>query len=199
MPDVLLSDTDQAALRAIVAEEPVPGSTLPTRAMLEQLARLIPCDAIGVVLRDPSGFVVDEVVRPSGYDGNGGRPDTLCLGFPVHGRHQVELWIDRSSGGFCARDQALIRILAPALRRLLAQRPGPALPSSLTHQERRVLDLVARGRTNPEIAELMSVETCTVRKHLEHAYRKLGVGNRHAAIAVLHEAAAHPPKDSPVG
>jgi DNA-binding CsgD family transcriptional regulator len=31
----------------------------------------------------------------------------------------------------------------------------------------------------------MGVATCTVRKHLEHAYRKLGVTNRLAAVIAL--------------
>ena len=42
-----------------------------------------------------------------------------------------------------------------------------------------------RRDVQPEIAERMGVATCTVRKHLEHAYRKLGVTNRLAAACVL--------------
>ena len=198
MTDVLLSDADQAALRDLVAAEPVPGTPLPTSATLEALARLIPCDAIGVVLRDATGCVVAEVVSPPGYDQHCPVPDTLTLCVAVNGRHQVELWLDRRSGPFSHRDRALMRILAPALRRLLTPRPSPVLPESLTLQERRVLDLVGRGWSNPEIAERMCIETCTVRKHLEHAYKKLGVGSRHAAIAVLHGANGHVAEDSPI-
>ncbi|RYP85391.1 LuxR family transcriptional regulator [Nocardioides guangzhouensis] len=199
MPDVLLSDTDQAALRALVAAEPVPGTPLPASSMLDQLARLIPCDAIGMVVRDASGSVVDTVVSPRGYDDRTApQPDALCLVFRTGPGREVQLWLDRRSGRFCPRDAAMLRILAPALERLLRDRPDPRLPDCLTLQERRVLDLVAAGWSNPEIAERMCVATSTVRKHLEHAYRKLGVGNRHAAIALMHAAVAHPPKDSPV-
>lgn len=200
MPDVLLSDADQAALRALVAAEPVPGTPLPASSTLDHLARLIPCDAIGVVVRDASGSVVHTVVTPRGYDdGPGPQPGTLCVVFRTGPRHEVQVWLDRRSGRFCARDAAMLRILAPALERLLRDRPDPLLPDCLTAQERRVLDLVAAGWSNPEIAERMCVATSTVRKHLEHAYRKLGVGNRHAAVAVMHAATTHPPKDSPVG
>ena len=45
--------------------------------------------------------------------------------------------------------------------------------------------LVAPGLSNSEIAQRMGVATCTVRKHLEHAYRKLGVTNRLAAAVAL--------------
>ena len=49
--------------------------------------------------------------------------------------------------------------------------------------ERRVLSHGAAGHRNTEIAWSMCVAIRTVRKHLEHAYRKLGVTNRIAAIA----------------
>jgi DNA-binding CsgD family transcriptional regulator len=44
---------------------------------------------------------------------------------------------------------------------------------------------VVAGRTNEEIAERLSVSTSTVRKHLEHVYRKLGVTSRQGAVAAL--------------
>ena len=48
-----------------------------------------------------------------------------------------------------------------------------------------MLDLVAAGLSNAAIAERLYVAPCTVRKHLEHAYRKLGVSNRYAAVHAL--------------
>jgi DNA-binding CsgD family transcriptional regulator len=53
----------------------------------------------------------------------------------------------------------------------------------LTAREREVLTWVARGKTNPEIAELLWVAPSTVRKHLENVYAKLGVKTRTAAVA----------------
>ena len=44
---------------------------------------------------------------------------------------------------------------------------------------------VAAGLSNAEIAEGNCIAVGTVRKHLENAYRKLGVHNRIAAIARL--------------
>ena len=76
-------------------------------------------------------------------------------------------------------------MLEPALARLVRGSAGPETPTPLTPAERRVLTLVARGASNREVAEDLYVTTGTVRKHLEHAYRKLGVCNRTAAALTL--------------
>ncbi len=97
----------------------------------------------------------------------------------------VKLWMVRRSADFSVRDRALLTLVAPALERLMRQRPTSALPPSLTLQERRVLRQVAGGLSNAEIAERLSIAACTVRKHLENAYRKLGVTNRLAAVLAI--------------
>ena len=55
----------------------------------------------------------------------------------------------------------------------------------LTPREQEVLDLVAEGLTNAEIAQKLWVAQSTIGKHLEQAYRKLGVHRRTAAVARL--------------
>jgi DNA-binding CsgD family transcriptional regulator len=55
----------------------------------------------------------------------------------------------------------------------------------LTRREREILDLVALGRENDEIAFELEVAPATVAKHLEHVYEKLDVRNRTAAAALL--------------
>jgi DNA-binding NarL/FixJ family response regulator len=55
----------------------------------------------------------------------------------------------------------------------------------LTSREREVLRLVALGHTNVEVAASLSIAAGTVRKHLEHAYAKLGVSTRTAAVAAV--------------
>jgi predicted ATPase/DNA-binding CsgD family transcriptional regulator len=49
---------------------------------------------------------------------------------------------------------------------------------SLTPTEARVVELAAEGLTNPEIAERLFVARSTVKTHLAHIFRKLGVHNR---------------------
>jgi DNA-binding CsgD family transcriptional regulator len=62
----------------------------------------------------------------------------------------------------------------------------------LTAREREILDLVAEGRTNAEIAERLWVSPGTVRRHLENIYAKLGVHTRTAAVAVFQKGPLHP-------
>jgi DNA-binding NarL/FixJ family response regulator len=57
----------------------------------------------------------------------------------------------------------------------------------LTPREREILDLVAEGSSNAEIAERLWVSLGTVRKHLDHVYAKLGVHTRTAAAAFVRE------------
>jgi DNA-binding CsgD family transcriptional regulator len=55
----------------------------------------------------------------------------------------------------------------------------------LSTRELEVLNLVADGLRNAEIAEALWVSPATVRKHLENIYEKLGVHTRTAAVAHL--------------
>jgi DNA-binding CsgD family transcriptional regulator len=63
------------------------------------------------------------------------------------------------------------------------RRPLPRL----TPREHELLELVAEGRTNAEIAKRLWISVGTVRKHLDNVYAKLGVHTRTAAAAVLRD------------
>jgi DNA-binding NarL/FixJ family response regulator len=54
---------------------------------------------------------------------------------------------------------------------------GDALPR-LTAREQSVLELLATGRRNSQIAEDLSISTSTVKRHVSHVFAKLGVENR---------------------
>jgi DNA-binding CsgD family transcriptional regulator len=55
---------------------------------------------------------------------------------------------------------------------------------SLTPMEQRVVELVADGRSNAEIADKLFIGVSTVKTHLVHVYEKLGIGSRTELAAV---------------
>lgn len=63
------------------------------------------------------------------------------------------------------------------------QRPGPA-SADLSEREAEVLELVAQGLTNTQIAQRLNVSDNTVKFHLQNIYQKLGVGNRTEAAGI---------------
>lgn len=56
---------------------------------------------------------------------------------------------------------------------------------SLTEREAEVLYWLSLGKTNRDIAQILSLSPRTVNKHLEQVYRKLGVENRTTAAAMV--------------
>ena len=54
---------------------------------------------------------------------------------------------------------------------------------ALTQTERRVLELIAAGKSTGEIADELFVVEKTVKNHLANIYRKLGVKNRSHAVS----------------
>jgi DNA-binding CsgD family transcriptional regulator len=64
----------------------------------------------------------------------------------------------------------------------------PGIPE-LTGGERRVAELVAEGRTNSEIAEVLEISRRAVEKRLTSCYRKLGVAGRSGLLEVFGSAA----------
>lgn len=65
------------------------------------------------------------------------------------------------------------------------------LTNPLTQREMDVLEWVARGKTNRDVAEILGMSPRTVNKHLEHIYEKLGVETRTAAVAQFARLAGH--------
>lgn len=73
-------------------------------------------------------------------------------------------------------------VLAPAVAATLVRRssaPGPRL----TEREVAILDLLATGLGNKEMARRLFVSEATVKSHLSHIYTKLGVDTRAGAVA----------------
>jgi DNA-binding NarL/FixJ family response regulator len=71
---------------------------------------------------------------------------------------------------------------------------GEAEKAGLTPSEQRVLEALARGLSNREIAQELWLTQQTVKFHLTNIYRRLGVGNRTEAVrhAYQHRLVKHP-------
>jgi LuxR family maltose regulon positive regulatory protein len=114
------------------------------------------------------------------------------------------LWLARPGGymrTFVDQGPALAKLLAKLTelddetnvyrQKLLAAFPQDAYaqpeiqhpPLHLTQRERQVLNLVATGMTNQQIADELVIARGTVKKHLDNIYAKLGVGSRTQALA----------------
>jgi DNA-binding NarL/FixJ family response regulator len=87
-------------------------------------------------------------------------------------------------------------LLAPSVTRRLieafAQRPPEVTPSpsrlaSLTARERDVVLLLARGRSNAEIATALFVSEATVKTHVGNLLTKLGLRDRVQAVILAYE------------
>jgi len=98
-----------------------------------------------------------------------------------------------STRDFGARERLIMRLVQPHLaaiyRAATIRRRLSELTtfdsSELTPREREVMQCVAEGLSNAEIARALVIEPSTVRKHLEHIYDRLGVRRRTAALAKI--------------
>jgi DNA-binding CsgD family transcriptional regulator len=116
----------------------------------------------------------------------------MRLWLSPRGDRQARLEFDRAGPDFEERDRAVLDLLLPhlrqfsrkAVRRRMRGRVAD-VAHRLTPRERQILDRVAQGKTNAEIAWQLEISAETVRKHLENAYDKLGVHTRTGAVAAL--------------
>lgn len=92
---------------------------------------------------------------------------------------------DSSRGELFAGIRAAARgetVLAPAVAARLVGRMRAPGEEQLSSREVEVLQLVAEGESNSEIASHLHISQATVKSHLVHIFGKLGVSDRTAAV-----------------
>jgi DNA-binding NarL/FixJ family response regulator len=95
-------------------------------------------------------------------------------------KRAIELAADTTADALRERARAELAMTggAPGGERLTG-------PDALTPSERRVVELAAAGRSNPDIAAELFVSRKTVEFHLSNAFRKLAVGSRDELLDAL--------------
>ena len=89
-----------------------------------------------------------------------------------------DAWLDPS---VTARVLTIYRD-APGARAAAGASSGDPALASLTAREREVLELIATGLTNDEIAERLVLGVGTIKTHVNHIFLKLGIRNRAEAV-----------------
>jgi DNA-binding CsgD family transcriptional regulator len=153
----------ETALRATEALAAIEEGTI------EEARRVVLCSATGVI---EFGSASSRALLRRYLGLENGRVPTSVLS-----RRELEVrQADRS---------LVVRVARTDNLHLLMLEERDTRMDTLTARERQVLEQVVVGKGNEAVAVELRIAPATVAKHLEHAYRKLGVRNRTAAAALL--------------
>jgi two-component system nitrate/nitrite response regulator NarL len=81
-----------------------------------------------------------------------------------------------AAAGEVTLTERLTRLLAHSMRE--ANKPRDPDEAGLTEQERRILELIAQGMNNKQIARELNISDGTVKVHVKHLLRKLNLHSR---------------------
>ena len=164
-----------AALRRLAAVEPVPDVILIDSELSDDSGRAAPLTreasqaGAAVVAMSASGVEGGGAVRSDADGSHGSRAvvpkETLLLGGGV-------IW------------RVLQRVAASEIGDV-DKAAVPPMARPLSDKERYVIELYALGLTTQSVAHRMSVAESTVKTYARRANKKLGVGSRAEAVAVL--------------
>jgi DNA-binding NarL/FixJ family response regulator len=150
-------------------------------------------EALAIARHDQLRLVIVDVCLPdlSGYEVCRQLKDRYGEGLPVlmvSGARTESF--DRVAGLLIGADDYLAKPFAAdeliaRVRGLVRRTPSlaPSLASKLTAREMEVLQLLARGFDQDDIAERLYISRKTVATHIEHILQKLGVRTRAQAVA----------------
>ncbi|GIE89895.1 response regulator transcription factor [Actinoplanes regularis] len=108
-------------------------------------------------------------------------------------RTQITTAIRSAAEGQSTFDPTVSRRLVAALSEPAAEPSAaaparkPSLPDGLTAREAEVIELIARGLTNAEIAAELFIGETTVKTHINNAFLKIGAKNRVDAVRYAYQ------------
>ncbi len=134
---------------------------------------------VDLFLGEESGAEICEQLRAA-------QPMTRVLLFSGAGEISPQAARAAGASGFAYKDWPARKIAAAVravgLGKTVFDRHEPQSILGLSDRERSVLELMASGSTNPEIAAALHLSKHTVKEHTSAVYRKLGVRNRTEAV-----------------
>lgn len=154
-PDVLVLDLDLPELDGFGVLEAIVAEASPTRVL--------------IVSASQGAAIVYRAIRlgAHGYLGKRARAGELCDAIAAVGRGQTVIATDLQE---CLASEVRLR------------RDTPEVPA-LTARELGIVRLSAEGLSTAEMACELHLSPATVKTHLQHAFEKLGVSDRAAAVA----------------
>ena len=169
--------------RVLLSEQPWVARCLSARTGAEALS-LVKAFKPHVALIDL--FLGDEYGVDLSRDLREVSPETRVLLISGAGRMAPAAARAAGASGFISKDAdsrevvAAVRTVGLGMTTFAPKDEQPAPP--LSEREREVLDLIAAGSTNKEIAERLFLSPYTVKEHTSALYRKLGARNRADAV-----------------
>jgi len=97
------------------------------------------------------------------------------------GAEEIRAAVEAVARGEAALDPAIQHHVLAAVS-APAEASSPEPPDDLTPREVEVLQLIAEGLTNTEIAERLVVSNATVKSHVNHIFAKIGARDRAQAV-----------------
>jgi two-component system nitrate/nitrite response regulator NarL len=191
LPRVFLADDHplylQAVTRAIDRSDDLElaGVAENGRTALERIRRLVPDVAVlDIDMPEMTGL---EVLRELVRDGSSVKVLMLSGHFE---RGLIQRVLAHGAAGFLGKDEGG-RTICDAVAAVArgesvlgsAQAAALATPLALSMREIEVLGLTAGGMSSLEVGQSLHLSPATVKTHLQHIYRKLGVSERAAAVA----------------
>lgn len=195
-----LTDPSVRAALELVAELPAAGDAGRLRVQaVRAVARLVRADLVCwydwdpqtgdvAVTAEPGGVVAPEVVLATAAAfrrRDAGRELVVAI---AAGRRVACISVYRHGRDFDDSERALLAVARASVvtaQRVLARRSVARGWNGVTARESEILEALAAGLTPTQVARRLEISPRTVHKHLEHAYRKLGVTHLAAAIAAL--------------
>jgi DNA-binding NarL/FixJ family response regulator len=98
------------------------------------------------------------------------------------GADEIRAAVEAVARGEAALDPAIQHHVLAAVSAPASAAPAPEAPDDLTPREVEVLQLIAAGLTNAEIAERLVVSAATVKSHVNHIFAKIGARDRAQAV-----------------